>query len=161
MGVFVYLAFVHSHGFIPHDEGLFIQAGNRMAAGQVPYRDFQIVYNPGSIYVNWLAFAVWGKSILASRIMAMINSVVTIATIMYLGRKTGNNKFLTGAIILGYAAWGPGHINFVWPVMFCITFGLLAVIFLWRGTLTQTNCGIGFGPDWQALWCLFLNRISG
>ncbi len=135
VAIFVYLAFVHSHGFIPHDEGVLIQAGNRMMQGEVPYRDFQIVYNPGSIYANWLAFTFFGKNILASRVVAMINSMAMMGIIMWAGKRTGTHKLIIGGIILSYVVWGPGHINFVWPVMFCITFGLLAVTFLWMGAV--------------------------
>jgi hypothetical protein len=34
-------------GIGPHDEGLVLQAANRMADGQLPYRDFWWNYGPG------------------------------------------------------------------------------------------------------------------
>ena len=32
---------------------------------------------------------------------------------------------LANAAVLLYVFWGPGHINFAWPVMFCIPLGIL------------------------------------
>src|ERR1700757_2374580 len=40
-------AFTILQGIAPHDEGLMLQAGARIAAGEWPYRDFWTNYPPG------------------------------------------------------------------------------------------------------------------
>ena len=38
-------------GINPHDEGLVLQAGARIADGQLPYRDFYANYGPGQYFL--------------------------------------------------------------------------------------------------------------
>src|SRR4051794_41833815 len=38
-------------GINPHDEGLMLQAGERIADGQLPYRDFYANYGPGQYFL--------------------------------------------------------------------------------------------------------------
>lgn len=122
-----YLIFVHTRGFIPYDDGWFIQAGQRMLAGQVPYKDFSFIYNPGGIYLNWLAFKLFGVSVLTSRSVALVNSLVALILLVIIGKHFKISKFALLAILLVYSTWGTGHINFVWPVMLCLTTGLATV----------------------------------
>ena len=56
-------------GINPHDEGLMLQAGVRIANGQLPYRDFYANYGPGQYYlVGGLDF-LFGPSLLTWRIV--------------------------------------------------------------------------------------------
>jgi hypothetical protein len=56
-------------GINPHDEGLMLQAGERIADGQLPYRDFYANYGPGQYFLigglDWL----FGPSLLTWRIL--------------------------------------------------------------------------------------------
>src|SRR6516165_4880920 len=52
-------------GIAPHDEGLMLQAGSRIASGQWPYRDFWMNYPPGQPLVLALLHEVFGASLLA------------------------------------------------------------------------------------------------
>jgi len=122
--VILFLLFVHTHGFIPYDEGWFIQAAHRMINGQVPYRDFQFTYNPGALYLNLIAFKLFGLSVLSTRLMAMGLSLLASWLLWKLGEKLKLNYWLRMLVILGYISWGPGHINFIWPVMICVTLGI-------------------------------------
>ena len=47
-------------GIAPHDEGLILQAGARIASGQWPYRDFWSNYPPGQPLVLALLQLVFG-----------------------------------------------------------------------------------------------------
>lgn len=119
-----FLFFVHLRGYIPYDEGWFIQGAYRMFQGQVPYRDFQFTYNPGGLYLNLLAFRLFGLSVLSSRLIALSLSLLTSWLLWCLGEKMKMNYWLRMLVILAFIFWGPGHINFVWPVMLCLPLGI-------------------------------------
>src|SRR6202030_815242 len=56
-------------GIAPHDEGLMLQAGSRIASGQWPYRDFWTNYPPGQPLVLAGLQLVFGPSLLAWRVL--------------------------------------------------------------------------------------------
>jgi hypothetical protein len=64
-------AFTILQGFAPHDEGLILQAGARIASGQWPYRDFWTNYPPGQPLVLAVLHEVFGASLLAWRVVAV------------------------------------------------------------------------------------------
>jgi len=64
-------------GIGPHDEGLMLQAGERIAAGQWPYRDFWTNYEPGQGVVLAGLSTVFGPSLLAWRIVALLLTALT------------------------------------------------------------------------------------
>jgi hypothetical protein len=59
-------------GINPHDEGLMLQAGERIADGQLPYRDFYANYGPGQYFLvgglDWL----FGPSLMTWRIVRVL-----------------------------------------------------------------------------------------
>jgi len=55
----------------PHDEGLMLQAGARIAAGEWPYRDFWTNYPPGQPLVLAVLQEIFGASLLAWRVVAV------------------------------------------------------------------------------------------
>src|ERR1700727_990493 len=60
-------AFTIVQGIAPHDEGLMLQAGARIASGEWPYRDFWTNYPPGQPLVLAVLHEVFGASLLAWR----------------------------------------------------------------------------------------------
>jgi hypothetical protein len=59
-------------GISPHDEGLMLQAGARIASGQWPYRDFWLNYPPGQPLVLAALHEMVGNSLLAWRVLATV-----------------------------------------------------------------------------------------
>jgi hypothetical protein len=55
----------------PHDEGLMLQAGSRIASGQWPYRDFWMNYVPGMAVVLAGLQKVFGASLLSWRVLVV------------------------------------------------------------------------------------------
>jgi 4-amino-4-deoxy-L-arabinose transferase-like glycosyltransferase len=49
------------------DEGIILQAAERVLRGQIPYRDFFLFYTPGSVYVQAALFKVFGDSLAVAR----------------------------------------------------------------------------------------------
>ncbi len=64
-------AFTIVQGIAPHDEGLMLQAGARIASGQWPYHDFWTNYPPGQPLVLAVLHEVFGASLLAWRLLAV------------------------------------------------------------------------------------------
>ena len=64
-------AFTIVQGIAPHDEGLMLQAGARIASGEWPYRDFWTNYPPGQPLVLAVLQEIFGASLLAWRVVAV------------------------------------------------------------------------------------------
>ena len=61
----------------PHDEGLMLQAGLRIAHGQLPYRDFWTNYPPGQALLLAGLDKLFGVSLLSWRIVRVIVDAAT------------------------------------------------------------------------------------
>ncbi len=138
------LFFFHIHGFPTQDESWVIQASVRLFDGQKVYRDFQYMYHPGSLYVNAVSFWLFGTSVFASRSIAGLNSILSILLLALTFRKLRLSTFHTLLGIFLFLLWGPGHLNFVWPVMFCLT------------TAIATGTCVVFARESKKAWILFL-----
>ncbi len=126
------LIFFFTRGVITHDEGYILNSSWKMLSGIMPYRDFHFVYTPGSLFLTTLSFALFGVSILSSRILMLFIAVASIALIYGIIVKATNNRLYAVIAILIFVAWGPTHINFSWPVMYAIFTGLLTSYLLMK-----------------------------
>src|SRR3990167_8376883 len=70
-------AFFFNRGFAYYDEGFILHAAQRVLQGEVPYRDFDLIYTPGSVYLTAAAFKLLGESILTGRILMLLVSWLT------------------------------------------------------------------------------------
>lgn len=61
--------FTFLQGIDPFDEGLVLQAARRVAAGQVPYRDFLWAYGPAQPYLLAGLFKLFGTSLIDWRVL--------------------------------------------------------------------------------------------
>lgn len=119
------LVFFHTRGVITHDEGYILQSSLRFLNGEIPYKDFHFAYTPGSIFLTSLSFLLFSPSILSSRILMILISLITSVLIYRTIFLSTRNKLYSFLAVFMYIAWGPTHINFAWPVMFCIPLGIL------------------------------------
>lgn len=74
------------------DEGIILQAAERVLRGQIPYRDFFLFYTPGSVYIQAALFKLCGDSFLVARTaIAFIGAICS--TFAYsLARRTCSRK---------------------------------------------------------------------
>ena len=70
-------------GMQPNDEGLMLQAAERIADGELPYRDFWWFYPPGQPYLLAGLTEIFGPSLLAWRIVRVLVNA-TVALLVYL-----------------------------------------------------------------------------
>jgi hypothetical protein len=97
----------------PHDEGLMLQAADRIVGGQWPYRDFWWNYGPGQALLLALPAKVLGTSLLWWRIIRVAIDTVVALLAYRLVRRAGTPEWLSLLAWLAVAAamaWptGPG-----------------------------------------------------
>lgn len=126
------LLFVHFRGLSFPDEGYILHSAQRILQGDIMYKDFFMVYMPGSAYAAVLSFLFFGQSILAGRLFAFILSLLTAWGIFLLLQRTTKNNTVSYMATLAYVAWGPSHINYIWPTMLSITTSIFCLLFLQR-----------------------------
>jgi hypothetical protein len=105
-------AFTILRGYGPHDEGLMLAWGRRIADGQWPYRDFWANYTPGQPLVVALLVKLFGPSLLWWRIVRVaVDATVALLAFVYVRRHAGT-AWALGAWVAaaGAMAWptGPG-----------------------------------------------------
>src|ERR1700733_16235986 len=83
---FVYLFLAIFQRLAIYDEGLVIYSAERVARGEVPYRDFWAVYAPGQFYTLAGIFRVFGFSILTERIWDWVTRLTLCIVLLMVSR---------------------------------------------------------------------------
>lgn len=63
---------------LPYDEGLVLTGAMRVAAGQVPHRDFYAIYGPADFYLPAALFKIFGPSLLIVRLLNLFVECITV-----------------------------------------------------------------------------------
>jgi hypothetical protein len=93
-------------GIGPHDEGLMLQWGHRIAGGEWPYRDFWVNYLPGAPLLQ----ALLGDSLITWRwVRALIAGVCAVLAYLLVRRETTNDRW-------ALAAWAGVTAAMAWPL---------------------------------------------
>lgn len=96
------------HGIQPNDEGLMLQAAERIARGQLPYRDFWWFYPPGQPYLLAGLRELAGPSLLTWRIVRVLaDASVSVLAFSLATRGAGPR--------LALAAWGAAILAMAYP----------------------------------------------
>ena len=96
------------HGIQPNDEGLMLQAAERIGRGQVPYRDFWWFYPPGQPYLLGGLRELAGPSLLTWRIVRVLaDATVALLAFSLASRGAGPQ--------LSLAAWGAAILAMTYP----------------------------------------------
>jgi len=117
------------------DEGMYAYAADRMAHGDLLYRDVFVSKLPGVYVSYWLSFKAFGRSIAAPRHLATLFTFGSILSVFLLLRQT-HNAFLglAGAALLAVSMFGTMFGSFTANTeIFMILPASLSVLFLWRG----------------------------
>lgn len=80
-------------GIAPHDEGLMLQAGARIASGELPYRDFWLNYPPGQPLVLAALQEIFGASLLAWRVVAVVTDAAVALLAYRLARRRAPESY--------------------------------------------------------------------
>ncbi len=82
------------------DDGIYLYAGQRVAEGAIPGRDFVQENAPGAYY--WLAgfFRAFGISLITARAVLFITGLATILIVFYLARRAGSTGWHSAIFVL-------------------------------------------------------------
>ena len=82
-------------GLGPHDEGLMLQAAHRIASGELPYRDFWWNYSPGQPLLLAVPDLVFGRSLLAWRVVrVLVDVAVTVLAFRLAAREAPASRWV-------------------------------------------------------------------
>jgi hypothetical protein len=84
-------------GIAPHDEGLMLQAGARIASGQWPYRDFWMNYPPGQPLVLAGLQELLGPSLLTWRVLVTATDAIVALLAYRLARRRAPELYALAA----------------------------------------------------------------
>jgi hypothetical protein len=96
------------HGIQPNDEGLMLQAVERIHQGQVPYRDFWWFYPPGQPYLLAGLRELAGPSLLTWRIVRVLADATVAVLAFSLARRGAGPR-------LSLAAWAAAILAMAYP----------------------------------------------
>lgn len=110
-------------GINPHDEGLMLQAGERIAGGQLPYRDFYANYGPGQYFLigglDWL----FGPSLMVWRVVRVLLDAGVAVMAYALVRRDAPRPLALGAWLAVAAAMAYPSIPHPNPTALALAFG--------------------------------------
>src|SRR3989338_6149074 len=132
---FIFFLFFANRGLSVHDEGYILDAAHRFFQGQVPYRDFWIIYPPGIVYLLGSLFWLFGPNILLGRFLMVLVGLA----ISYLLYKV--SRSLTPSLL--FLAWVIPHLNFPWPAWFSLLFMLASLASVKSPRLSGLFAGVG------------------
>jgi hypothetical protein len=64
-----------------YDEGIVLTASMRVAAGQLPHRDFYAIYGPAQLYILTGLYRLFGESILVERLLDLFFRALLVASV--------------------------------------------------------------------------------
>jgi hypothetical protein len=114
-------------GINPHDEGLMLQAGERIADGQLPYRDFYANYGPGQYFLVGGLDVIFGPSLLTWRILRVALDAGVAVLAYALVRRDAPEPFALGAWLTVAAAMAFPSIPHPNPTALALAFGGLLI----------------------------------
>jgi hypothetical protein len=123
---FVFLFLGMDRGFDYYDEGLILVGAMRVAAGQVPHRDFYANYGPGQFYTLAALFHLFGRYIFVER-MYDLTVRASIVTVAYGIAKSYCRTWIAvcTAIVCGFWLFSPGLPSISYPIVPILLFSLV------------------------------------
>lgn len=147
LGLIILFFVTHGFRYTLPDETYILYASHRFLNGQIPYRDFQMVYTPGAIFLATSAFKIFGESVLSARLFFGLLALLSSLAFYHLAFLLTARRFWSFMGTLIFLFLGVAQINFLLPrelVIFSGTFVcLLFLLFLnKRKHLFLTAAGI-------------------
>jgi 4-amino-4-deoxy-L-arabinose transferase-like glycosyltransferase len=122
-------------GWMPHDEGYFSQAAERVLTGELPHRDFAEMYTGGLTYLHALAFDLFGVRFASLRLVLLAFALTSVLTLFVIARRIASPVVASLLTLLSVVWSFPNYFASV-PSWYNLTFTLLAVAALFRHART-------------------------
>ncbi len=150
-----------TRGIVYSDEGYILQTASRVLSGEVPYRDFHFAYTPLSIYATAFSFLLFGKSIIAGRILMIFISLGSAYLLYHICFVISNSKVISLLSVVTFISWGVLHTNFAWPVMFAICTALGFCWFMLQAAKQKQKLLMLFGASSMVFLTLMAKQNFG
>jgi hypothetical protein len=119
-----------NRGWVPHDDGMLAQTGERVLSGQLPHRDFDDVYTGGLSYLNAAALKIFGVNLMSLRIMLLVFFAMWVPAVYFCASRFAS-PLAAGLVTLLSVAWSvPNYPAGMpsWYNLFFATFGIAALL---------------------------------
>jgi hypothetical protein len=119
-----------NRGWIPHDEGQFAEAADRVLAGQMPHRDFDEVYTGALTYLNAAAFKFIGEDLRSLRVVLFGFFLLWVPAVYYVASRFGSDFTATTVTALAVIWSIPNYPSPMpsWYNLFLAVFGLASML---------------------------------
>jgi hypothetical protein len=122
-----------------YDEGLTDTAAIRVAAGQLPHRDFYSVYGPAQFYVLAALFKLFGTSLLIERLYSLFIESLFVATVYWIASPFCRRS-TTLALAIVACAWNFGIMGTagspLFPALLMNTLACAAILPVFTGNVS-------------------------
>ncbi len=154
LAVLVMLLLIHSNRVVAtNDEGILLDAAQRVANGERPYVDFWAYMTPGSYWLQAIIFKVFGLSLLTARLIVIFDFALQCALVFWLTSKLASARAAWMATIafLGFQMADPSFLTAQhrWDSSTWALAGVALAVSA-SGTLAWVACGFVLGI---AAWC--------
>ena len=141
------------HGINQNDEGLMLQPAARIAAGEVPYRDFFLFHAPGQPYLLAGLWKLFGASLVPWRILRLVTNAAVAVLAYKLARRHAPPRLALAAWVVAAGAMAaPNGPN---PHAIALAFALAALIAIPRAPLAAGVLA-GLCAAWRVDFALYL-----
>jgi 4-amino-4-deoxy-L-arabinose transferase-like glycosyltransferase len=94
-----------------NDDGIYLDAGRRVAAGQAPYRDFFYLSGPGTPWAMGLSMSIFGVNLPAARLLLMFDLSLMAALVFWMTRRLAASSpgapFIAAFLFVGFSTAQP------------------------------------------------------
>jgi hypothetical protein len=138
-----YFSLTFTRSFELSDEGFFLFEGARVAAGEIPHRDFITVYGPAVSLLNGLTLRLFNGNILPLRIVLGVVKGGAVVLTFLISRFLTTRAFAVFGALLAIAYWGRWSwvLNTPYAALYTIPLCMLAVFVLIRALLRGSRRG--------------------
>ncbi len=141
------------HGINQNDEGLMLQPAARIAAGEVPYRDFFLFHAPGQPYLLAGLWKLFGPSLVPWRVVRLLtNAVVAVLAYKLARRHASPLLAMVAWLVAAGAMAAPNGPN---PHAIALAFALAALLAIPRAPLAAGVLA-GLCAAWRIDFALYL-----
>ncbi len=172
-----YLFLGFDYGLNIYDEAIGIYGAERVALGDIPYKDFWTLYAPGNFYLMAALMSVFGWSIISERIITILIIYLCCLLIYVISSKVFGRKkaLLPFAIAIVWCGFAPMYGRAIPPAL---VFSLISALFLFKffasqhrkwliyagaamaitGVFRHDMGAYLFGTEWQAVFWASLSH---